>query len=82
MEFFKRYLKCILQRRMLLIVLIIICGALGLIGSYKIYNPAHEYYKLSFKSSSVKEISLDDLNSAKSKIQEIRENGKYIIIND
>ncbi len=82
MNFFKRYLKCLFQRKMLFIVLVIICSSIGLIGAYKIYNPVHEYYKLSFKSSSVKEISLDDLDDTKSKIEEIRENGKYIIIND
>lgn len=82
MEFLKRYFKCVWQRKLLFVVLVIIGAAIGLIGSYKIYNPSHEYYTVSFTADSVSEISLETLEEAKQKIQDIRESGKYLILND
>lgn len=82
MEFFKRYFKCVWQRKILFITLLVIGAAIGLVCSHKIYNPSHEYYSVSFKADSVSDISLETLDMAKQKIQDIRENGKYLILND
>ena len=82
MEFFKRYFKCVWQRKILFITLLVIGAAIGLVCSHKIYNPSHEYYSVSFKADSVSDISLETLDMAKQKIQDIRESGKYLILND
>lgn len=82
MEFLKRYFKCIYQRKILFVVLLVIGAAIGIIASYRIYNPEHEYYKVSFNATNVSDITKDSLQTAKDKIQEIRDNGKYVILND
>ncbi len=82
MKFIKRYLKCIMQRKVSLIIFLIIGFAIGLISAYKIYNPNNEYYTFDFKSTSVEELSLDAHNKAKQTIVEKRDNTKYIVLND
>ena len=82
MEFLKRYFKCIYQRKILFVVLLVIGAAIGIIASYRIYNPEHEYYKVSFNATNLSDITKDSLQAAKDKIQEIRDNGKYVILND
>lgn len=82
MKFIKRYFKCIIQRKLLLIVLLVIGFAIGLISAYKIYNPSHEYYTFSFECESIKEINIDSYNKTKQTITQKRDNSKYIVLNN
>ncbi len=82
MEFIKRYFKCIVQRKLSLIIFLVIGFAIGLISAYKIYNPNNEYYTFSFKAENMSELSLDSFNSAKQTIVEKRDNTKYVILNN
>ena len=83
----KNYFKCLWQRRLLILVFILLGLGIACMSVYSIYNPSHEVYNVTFKSDT-NDYDLNNLNktsyvkNVKKKIQTERINGEYIILND
>ena len=81
------YFKCLWQRKVLLILLILVGLGIGALSIYSFYNPSHKMYELTFKYETT-DYDLENLNktsyvkNVKTEIQEERINGEYIILND
>lgn len=86
MKFLKKYFKCLFQRRMTLIVLVLICIGISSVSIYSFINPSKEDYQITFKYDS--NVDLSSLKSyeynlkIKEEIETIRKQGEYVILND
>ena len=84
MEFIKRFFKCLWQKKIMMIVIIISVMALGLLISHQFYNPSHEYYKISFKTDTNfnNNITVNDVKNIKNILMNERNNTGYYILNN
>lgn len=82
-----KFFKCLWQRKVLFILLILAGLGIGALSIYSFYNPSHEMYEITFTYETT-DYDLSDLNktsyvkNVKSEIQEIRKEGEYIILNN
>ena len=84
MEFIKRFFKCLWQKKIMMIVIVISAMALGLLISHQFYNPSHEYYKVSFKTENEfnDNITKDDVKNIKNILMNERNSSGYYILNN
>ncbi len=83
----KNYFKCLWQRRLLIIILMIVGLGLASLYVYSYYNPRHEVYELTFKYDTI-DFNIKDIDdrsfikNVKNEIQTTYEESKSIVLND
>lgn len=81
----KNFFKCLIDRKIMIIIISLFCGLLALGFTYLIYNPRNEYYAISFSGDEIDESLFNDylyIDNIKTEIEDIRDKSKCLVLND